>query len=108
MGFKKVATLEGLWSGETVGLVVDERKVLLVNMNGTIYAYEDKCAHKGVRLSESRLEGNLLTCWAHHWQYDLATGKGINPPSARLTRWAVKVENGDILVDVQQIESNNY
>lgn len=102
MAFQKVATLDDLWSGETLGLVVASRRVLLVNLDGTIYAYEDKCAHLGVLLSQGRLQGTILTCRAHHWEYDLRTGKGCNPTTASLRAFAVRVELGNILVDVEQ------
>lgn len=100
MAFQKAATLDDLWSGEMRGLVMHGRKVLLVNLDGTIYAYEDKCAHLGVALSNGHLCGAHLTCRAHRWEYDLCTGRGRNPATARLRTFAVKVVHGDILVDV--------
>jgi toluene monooxygenase system ferredoxin subunit len=107
MAFHKVTTLDDLWSGEMRGLVVAGRKVLLVNLDGTIYAYEDKCAHLGLALSNGHLRGALLTCRAHRWEYDLSTGRGCNPATARLRALAVKVEHGDILVDVASTAAEN-
>jgi toluene monooxygenase system ferredoxin subunit len=102
MSFCKVGTLDDVWSGEKVGVVVKGRPVLLVNVDGVVCAYEDRCRHKGVRLSEGRLEGPVLTCAAHGWQYDARTGHGINPESVALPRYEVKIENGDILVDLPE------
>ena len=100
MSLCRVGTLDDVWSGEKVGLQVSGRPLLLVNVEGTICAYEDRCRHKGVRLSEGRLEGSTLTCAAHGWEYDARTGRGINPDSALLTRYPVKIEGNDILVDM--------
>ncbi len=100
MAFFKAARLEELWSGEMRGITLAGRKVLLVNLEGTVRAYEDRCAHLGVPLSEGRLEGTRLTCRAHHWQYDAATGRGLNPAAARLIPLATRVENGDVLVEI--------
>ncbi len=100
MSFCKATTLDELWIGEKLGIVVGGRRVLLVNVAGEICAYEDRCRHKGVPLSEGLLEGHVLTCHAHGWQYDARTGCGINPASARLSRYAVKIEGSDVLVDV--------
>jgi toluene monooxygenase system ferredoxin subunit len=101
MAFQKVARYDDLWSGEMLGLVVAGTRVLLMNLAGTIYAYEDKCAHLGVALSDGHLHGDTLTCRAHHWQYDMGRGRGRNPANVCLRAFAVKVENGDILVDVE-------
>jgi len=100
MAFTKVASLDDLWSGEMLACVVDGRRVVVIRLDDDTYAYEDRCAHLGVALSEGCLEGHVLTCQAHLWEYDARSGRGINPASARLTPVAVRVEEGNILVDV--------
>lgn len=99
MAFHAVALEDDLWSGEMMGVVVDTVPVLLVNVNGAIHAYEDRCAHQGVRLSEGCLRGSVLTCDAHHWQYDATTGSGVNPRGVALSRFPVRIEAGTIFVD---------
>ncbi len=96
----RVATLDDLWAGESLGLVVMGTKVLLVNVDGQIRAYEDRCTHRGGELSKGKLEGRVLTCWVHEWQYDAATGEGIRPRGVGLRKLSVWVEGNDILVDV--------
>ena len=66
------------------GLVVDTTKVLLLNVDGDVRAYEDSCPHRGVALSCGKLEAasGTLTCAMHLWQYDARTGKGLNPRGA--------------------------
>jgi toluene monooxygenase system ferredoxin subunit len=100
MAFHKVMALDELWSGEKVGLVVAGRKILLVNLDGRIYAYEDKCAHLGVALSDGFVHGTSLICRAHRWEYDLCTGKGRNPTTACLQPFTVRVEHNNILVEL--------
>ena len=100
MTFRKAASLADLWSGEMRGVLVDGRRVLLVNLDGDVHAYEDRCLHQSVPLSEGRLEGHVLTCSAHEWQYDACTGRGINPENVRLRGFAVRLEGDDVLVDV--------
>jgi toluene monooxygenase system ferredoxin subunit len=101
VSFVRVATLDDLWAGEMRGLLVGGARVLLLNCAGTVHAYEDRCAHKGVQLSKGRLDGTTLTCSAHEWKYDASTGTGQNPEVACLRRFAVKVEGDDIYVDVE-------
>jgi toluene monooxygenase system ferredoxin subunit len=100
MPFRKVATLDELWDGEMTVLEIEEHVVLLVNVNGAIRAYADSCPHLGTRLSQGSLQRNVLTCATHGWEFDASTGQGINPKTACLESLAVRVENGDILIDV--------
>jgi toluene monooxygenase system ferredoxin subunit len=100
MGFRKVASLDELWDGELVSTEIDGQVVLLVNVDGGIHAYADSCPHLGTRLSQGSLRKNVLTCSTHGWEFDVSSGNGINPRSACLESFAVKVENGDIFIDL--------
>jgi toluene monooxygenase system ferredoxin subunit len=99
VSFVRVASLQELWEGELLGCVVERARVVVVRGPGFVAAYEDRCAHLGVPLSEGTLQGCILTCRAHLWQYDARTGAGVNPRSARLRALPVRVEGGAIYVD---------
>jgi nitrite reductase/ring-hydroxylating ferredoxin subunit len=81
-------------------LEIDGRPVLLVNVDGGIRAYADSCPHLGTRLSRGSLRRNVITCSTHGWEFDASGGQGINPKTACLEAVAVKVENGEIFIDV--------
>jgi toluene monooxygenase system ferredoxin subunit len=100
MGFERVASTDDLWSGEMMGLEVDETRILLVNIDSRIYAHLDACPHQNSRLSEGTLTGTTLRCARHQWEFDACSGAGVNPQSARLTPVPVKLDGEDILVDI--------
>ena len=106
MAFLPVAALADLWDDDMTGVVVDGTQVLVVRLAGEVYAYEDRCPHQGVPLHEGQLHGYVLTCRAHEWYFDVRTGKGINPRMAFLKRFAVKIEDGRVLVDVAEVIPN--
>ena len=95
----RVIALADLWDGDMTGVVVGGRKLLLVRKGDEVRAFEDRCAHLGVPLSEGTLAGDVLTCRAPHYQYDACTGHGINPAMARLRRYPVAIRDGEVFVD---------
>ena len=107
MAFQKVASLDDLWSGEMTGVSVEGQCILLVNINDMIRAYADACPHMRTRLSQGLLRGSILSCATHQWQFDVLTGRGTNPMTARLEEFPVRVENGDILVDLVASSSSD-
>lgn len=100
MPFEPVLAADELWTGEMRGLTVNGRRVLLLRTEEAVCAYEDRCAHLGVRLSEGKLEGHVITCSAHHYQYDARTGCGINPERVQLRAFPVRIDAGQITVDL--------
>ena len=100
MSWHAVAGAEDLWIGEMRATQVNGRSILLVNIEGEVHAFEDRCAHQGVPLSRGRLLSGVLTCAAHEWQYDAATGRCLNPCGVMLKIFPVEVRDGAIWVDV--------
>ena len=100
MSYQRAAALDALWPGEMLGVQLGSTKVVLINHEGTVHAFEDRCAHQAALLSKGRLEGTVLTCSVHHWCYDVRSGEGVNPRSARLRRLPCKVEDQVVFVDV--------
>ena len=106
MALQRVAAVDDLWGGELLACEAGGRKLVLVRIDDTVHAYEDRCAHLSFPLSRGELHGAILTCAAHHWRYDLRTGCGVNPASARLTRVPVTLRDGQILVETGAMGSD--
>lgn len=102
MSFAPAGTLAEIWAGEMKACVIEGRRVVLLRKGDSVVAFEDRCAHLGIPMSTGTWEGDVLTCCAHGWSYDATTGQGLNPASARLHSFAVKVEDGKVWVDVEQ------
>jgi toluene monooxygenase system ferredoxin subunit len=99
MTFVRAATLDELWCGEMRAVTVGGRRAVVVHTEAGVTAFEDRCPHLGVALSEGTLDGEVLVCRAHGWSYDVRTGCGVNPAGSRLVRFATRVEGDDVLVD---------
>ncbi len=57
---------------------VDALEVLLINVNGTFYAFDNRCHHMGYPLFFGKLEGQILTCGFHYAKFDVRSGKPLN------------------------------
>jgi toluene monooxygenase system ferredoxin subunit len=102
MTFRAVMAEADLWEGEFGACEVAGTRILLVKLDGQVRAFEDRCAHLGVALSEGTLEGNVLTCRAHHYQYDATSGRGINPACVHLRGYPVEIRDGMIWVEIER------
>ena len=105
MPWYEIMPLDDLWIGEMLGVEAGGVKVLLINVEGAVQAYLDRCPHRASRLSEGNLEGLILTCATHLWEFNALTGRGINPESSKLIRFPVRIENGMIYVEVPEADN---
>jgi toluene monooxygenase system ferredoxin subunit len=99
--WRQTINIENLWEGDMTVVAVAGEAVLLVNVDAQIHAYSNRCPHQASPLDEGDLDGTTLTCTKHMWEFDAATGCGINPTSAQLKAFSCKVEDdGTISVDI--------
>ena len=85
--------------GATVKLK-DGTEVALYNVDGTFYAIENFCSHKGYPLADSRLYGNIVECDLHAWRFDIRTGECFTKKSCSIDKYDVSVEEGMIKIKV--------
>ncbi len=99
-GWIRMATLEELPPGGSKEVVHDGRIYALFNVEGEIRAIDGLCPHQGGPLAEGTLDGPIVTCPWHGWQFDVRTG--ATPVSSRVRQdvFEVKVEGRDVLVAV--------
>jgi 3-phenylpropionate/trans-cinnamate dioxygenase ferredoxin subunit len=106
LSFAKVAETSEIPVGKTKMVKSRNTEVLIANVNGSFYAIANPCTHKGGRLSEGSLEGNIVTCPGHGSKFDVTTGKSIQGPKGRFfnaktpnaATVALKVDGKDILL----------
>jgi len=51
-------------------------------------------------LGEGELNGDTITCPLHGWQYNITNGKCLMNPQVKIKNFPVKVENGEISLEV--------
>ncbi len=96
--FIKVASLSELQAGACKAIEVRGKTIALFNVDGTIYALDNTCLHRGGPLGEGILEGDVVTCPLHMWEYNVRTGETLADPSLKVASYAVQVDGDDIKV----------
>ena len=78
---------------------VNGAKVLVVNLNGSIFAIGDKCTHRGCSLSKGTIMGDNLKCACHGSTFNLKTGALVKGPAKNPEpMYKVKIEENQIMV----------
>jgi nitrite reductase/ring-hydroxylating ferredoxin subunit len=75
-------------------------RIVVYNVGGSYFATDERCAHQGGPLGEGLLEGSVVTCPWHAWQFDVRTGQAIYDPGVCVRTYPVRVEGDDIFVEV--------
>jgi nitrite reductase/ring-hydroxylating ferredoxin subunit len=96
-----VARVEDVPPGTVKAVRAGEEPIALANCAGSFYATQGQCLHLEGPLGEGRLnEDCFLTCPWHGWTYDVRTGKNDFDLAIQLRTYEVRVEDGDVKVEL--------
>ena len=93
----RVAGTADVAPGSGIVASVDEKEYAIFNINGAFHVIDNTCLHRGGPLGEGEVEGEIVTCPWHAWQYNVKTG-------ACLTKEGLKVACYDVTVDAGEIK----
>jgi nitrite reductase/ring-hydroxylating ferredoxin subunit len=96
----KVATVDEVPAKEGKIVDIGGNQIALFNVNGEICAIANSCPHRGGPLGEGDLEGMIVTCPWHGWQFDVTTGVSPVNPAASVKKYPCKVDGTDISVEI--------
>ncbi len=97
----KVCSLDQVKDGQLFGFQNDEKKILLANKKGKIYATDLICTHAEADLSTGFLSEEGVRCPLHLSVFNLQDGKPQNlPAETPLKTYNVKIDQNEIYVEV--------
>ena len=96
----KVALLGEIPPGESLEVVAEEKIIALFNVEGEIFALDGNCPHAGGPLGNGELNGTVITCPWHGWQFDVTTGQHQTSQMICQKRFKVEIRGEEIWVNV--------
>jgi nitrite reductase (NADH) small subunit len=87
-------------NNEAKEFVCEGKTYCVANVNGTFYAMDDECLHRGGPLGQGMIEHGKIVCPWHGWQWDPKTGQAEQNPNTRVKVYPLKIEDGDLIVKV--------
>ncbi|MDE1726342.1 MAG: non-heme iron oxygenase ferredoxin subunit [Thaumarchaeota archaeon] len=97
-----VCDISELKKGDMLDFDYKDKKILLANLDGKIYATDRICTHAEADLSTGILNEEGVTCPLHLSTFNLKTGVPQNlPAEIPLKIYNVKIEQNEIYVEVE-------
>lgn len=97
--FVKVAKKSEIPSDTGKLVEVNGREIALFNVEGKICAIDQVCPHQGGPLAEGGLNGKVVTCPWHGWEFDVTTGECTFNDTIKQMTFKVKEEGDDVYIE---------
>jgi nitrite reductase/ring-hydroxylating ferredoxin subunit/uncharacterized membrane protein len=107
--FTPAATTDELVEGELKRVLTEEQPVLLVKLNGTIYAVGAVCSHYGAPLNEGTVVQNTIECPWHLSRFALEDGRVVQGPAcAAVPVYDCRIVNTQVQIKMRAGKKVDY
>ena len=98
-----IAKWDELRDREPAHALVNDVDLVVVRYDDEVSVLYGRCAHRGALMADGHVDGPNLICGLHGWDYRLDTGVSEYNNAETLPRFSSWVEDGEVLVDVDEI-----
>ena len=95
----RVLALSDLKAGKGVLVSVNGQDVAVFRRGEEVLAIGDGCPHQGGSLCEGWVEGEIVICPVHGWEFDMQTGACMTVPGESVPRYTATVEDGAVYLE---------
>jgi 3-phenylpropionate/trans-cinnamate dioxygenase ferredoxin component len=74
-------------------------QVVLYRKRDEVFALGNECPHQGGSLCDGWVEGEIVVCPLHGWEFDVRSGACMTVPGERVERYTVSVEGDAIYLE---------
>ena len=97
----KVADLSECPPGNLLEVEAGRERIVLANVDGDIYALQNRCSHQDLPLSDGELEGDRLECLYHGARFVVCTGKAVGLPEIKpVPSYDVQIRGQEVFVQI--------
>jgi len=77
----RITEAEQLYPGQMLGIIVEGKDILLANIEGVLYAIDNKCSHEDALLYNGALKEDCVECPLHGSRFSFKTGQPMEQPA---------------------------
>ncbi len=97
-----MASVSDVPVGEVRVVQCGARSLAVSNVDGTLYAIDNRCTHDNGPLGEGKLRGNRILCPRHGAAFDARTGRVLSLPAVRSVHaYPVTVTDDEVFIDCE-------
>jgi len=95
----KAMPVAAVTSGKGVLASVDGRDVAVFRRGEELLAIGNDCPHQGGSLCDGWVEGDIVVCPLHGWEFDMRTGACMTVPGESVPRYIATVEDRTVYLE---------
>ncbi len=102
MPFVEIIPLDKCQEGAGTFVSIEGKELAVFHLPALdrVFVIDNACPHAGGNLAGGDLDGQVVSCRWHQWEFDLATGVCTHSDRARVRSYSVELREGVVWADL--------
>jgi len=96
----KVCHVDDLPDRSSKVIMVKEIPVAVINAGGKIFAWDNRCPHRGASLADGHITDTTVQCKFHLWEFDIKKECAVANEAIQLRSFHVIIENDEVFLEI--------
>ncbi len=80
--------------------MVNDTPVAVFNTGGRIFAWDNRCPHRGASLGDGHIGDKTIQCKFHLWEFDINKECAVANEAIKLKSFLVEIRAGEIFLNI--------
>ncbi|MCP4931534.1 MAG: Rieske (2Fe-2S) protein [Candidatus Marinimicrobia bacterium] len=94
----KVAKFSEIPEGGSKVVMVNDIPIALFNIKGIVFAWDNRCPHRGASLADGNISEKIIQCKFHLWDFNVETACAAANPNIKIKSFPVEIQDGSIFI----------
>ena len=85
-------------------VMVHDTPIAVFNVEGKIFAWDNRCPHRGASLGDGYITATTVQCKFHLWEFDIKKECAVANKTIKLKSFPIAIKGQDIFLDISRAE----
>ena len=85
-------------------IMVHDTPIAVFNAGGKIFAWDNRCPHRGASLGDGYITATTVQCKFHLWEFDIKKECAVANKTIKLKSFPIAIKGQDIFLDISRAE----
>ena len=81
-------------------IMVEDTPIAVFNVGGKLFAWDNRCPHRGASLADGHIKNESVQCKFHLWEFGIKDGCAVQNPNIKIVEYPVKEGEGVVYLDM--------
>ncbi len=96
----KICNVDDLPKRSSKIVLIKDTPVAVINAGGNIFAWDNRCPHRGASLGDGHITDTTVQCKFHLWEFDIEKKCAVVNDTIKIKSYPVEIIEGGVFINI--------